>query len=309
MRDVFFDFPGRPEAAVQVVGLGSNAVDWILQLPRFPAHGGKLRVESRTRLGGGQVATATALCARFGLGVRYIGRVGDDEDGRFMLEVLSRDGLDLSCFEVIPDGDTQTAFILVDPRGERTILWNRDPRLLYQPGEIRPDSIQIGEILHLDSHDQGGAIQAACLAQDVGMKTSLDIDKIQPGVAELLELIDFLIPTLSFVQHYTGLADAEQALLALDQSVPGFLVATAGSRGCLAAWEGGVYEVPGFAVEPIDTTGAGDVFHGAFIYALFQKWSVRKCLLFANAAAAISTTRIGSRAGIPSLAEVEAWLA
>ena len=291
------------------MGLGSNAVDCVLQLTRFPVHGGKQRIESRTRLGGGQVATAAVLCARFGLKVRYVGRVGDDADGRFMMDLLSREGLDLSCVEVVAGGESQTACILVDPLGERTILWNRDPKLLSRPGEIQPESIQVGEILHLDSHDQVGAIQAARLAREVGMKVSLDIDKIQPEVEQLLELVDFLIPTLSFVQAYTGLTDSEQALLQLDRSVPGFLAATAGSRGCLAVWEGQVHEVPGFAVEPTDTTGAGDVFHGAFVYALFQKWSVRQSLLFANAAAAISTTRLGSQGGIPSLAEVEALLA
>lgn len=305
LEQVFFRLPQHPERSLDVVGLGSNAVDWILRVSEFPKHGGKLRLRSCTRLAGGQTATATALCARYGLRVRYVGRVGDDEEGRFMQTTMALDTLDLSCLEVVEGGTSHTAFVLVDDRGERTILWERDPRLAYRPEEIHPEAIQAGLILHMDSHNLPACVEAAHQARSAGMKVSLDVDRVQPGISALLSLTDFLVPTLSFARAYTGEEDATRALLLLDQSVPEPLVATDGSRGCLAVWKGRIFQIPGFSVTPVDTTGAGDVFHGAFLFSLFQDWSLAQRLRFANAAAALSTTRLGSRGGIPQRWEVD----
>ena len=293
---------GRP---FQVIGLGLNAVDWIYVLPRFPTHGGKVQIESIHKLGGGQVATASALCARYGLKVRYVGRVGDDEIGKFSLADLQSEPMDVSCVDKVPGASSQYATILVDrPTGERTILWDRDSRLLYQDGELNRDQLVEGQLLHLDGHDQVASIQAARWAQEANMKVSLDIDRVRPGVEELLGLIDVLIPSLNFVQQFSGSQDWRKGLLGLSQHTAGFVGVTRGSQGAAALWEGDVVEIPGIPVESVDTTGAGDVFHGAFIFALLENHSVGKCLRFANTAAALSCTRYGARGGIPSLEAV-----
>lgn len=292
---------GRP---YHMVGFGLNAVDWICQVPLFPSHGSKVRLEGLTKMGGGQVATASALCGRYGLKVRYVGRVGDDDVGRFSLRDLEGEPLDISCVETIPDAQSQFAIVLVDrPTGERTILWDRDVKLNYRPGEVRREWIAVGQVLHLDGHDQLGAIQAARHARQAGMKVCLDIDKVQPGVEELLSLVDFALPSVNFLHRFTGLSDWREALCQVQEVTGGFTACTRGGRGCAAIWEGEVHEIPGFPTQAVDTTGAGDVFHGAFIYALLMNWTVGRCLRFANAAAALSVTRIGSRGGIPGLEE------
>ncbi len=293
---------GRP---FQMVGFGINAVDWIVQVPHYPLHNSKVRLERLTRMGGGQVATASALCARFGLKVRYVGRVGDDEIGDFSKRSLSEEPMDLSCLQTVPDAVSQFSIIIVDrPTGERTILWDRDPKLIYGPGELQRDWIVAGHILHLDGHDQAASIQAARWAREAGMRVCLDIDRVQPGVEELLALIDFAIPTVNFITRFTGREDWREALLETQRAVDGFVACTLGSDGCAAVWEGDIHEVPGFSVQAVDATGAGDVFHGAFVYALFQDWSVRRCLRFANAAGALAVTRLGARGGIPALPDV-----
>ncbi len=291
----------------QVVGLGSNAVDWIVVLAKYPSHGGKSRIEQRMQLGGGPAATSLAVCGRYGLQTRYIGRVGDDDLGRFSLQDLARERIDISCVDVVSGAFSQYAVILVDrASGERTVLWDRDPRLLYNPGELKKEWIVDAQILHLDGVDLPACILAAGWARQAGMKVSLDIDQMQSGVEELLRLTDFAIPSQDFVMELSPDGDWRRGLLQLGRLTQGFVATTRGKDGVAVLYEGDLIEVPGFSGAVVDTTGAGDVFHGAFIYALFQDWTVLNCVQFANAAAFRACVRYGARASIPELEEVRA---
>ncbi|MFQ5737368.1 MAG: carbohydrate kinase family protein [Acidobacteriota bacterium] len=305
LDQVYFNIDWPRDRRWQMIGLGLNAVDWICQLPRYPSHNTKVQIDRLRKLGGGQVATASALCGRWGFSVRYIGRVGDDDIGRFSLHSLASEPMDISCVETIEGASSQFAIILVDrPTGERTILWDRDSRLNYGPGELKREWVIDAQILHLDGHDQGAAIQAARWARERGVKVCIDIDKAQPGVEALLRLIDFALPSVNFVQQFARRRSWRDCLLDVAEITPGFLAVTRGKEGCAAVWDGEIIEVPGFRVNAVDTSGAGDVFHGAFIYSLFQNWSVYRCLRFANVAGALACTRYGVRASIPALEDV-----
>ena len=283
-----------------MIGLGLNSVDWICVLPYYPQHDSKLEMECMHRLGGGQTATASALCARYGLKVRYVGRVGDDETGRFSLRDLKKEPMDISCVDVVKGAFSQFAMILVDrPSGERTIFWKRDPKLHYEEAQLKREWIIPGQILHLDGHDQPACIQAARWAREEGMKVSLDLEKVQPGVEELLKLSDFTIVAHSFVCQFSGGGDWRAVALAVSKVTPGFVAVTRGKQGVAAVWEREIIEIPGIHVEAVDATGAGDVFHGAFVYSLFQNWSVERCLRFANVTAGLACTSYGARGGIP----------
>ncbi len=297
------DFPAdRP---FDVVMLGLNAVDSICILPAYPEHGGKMRIEERFVLGGGQIATAAALCGRYGLKTRYVGRVGDDDVGKFSLEDLGREPMDLAFVDVVEGAYSQFAVILVDrPTGERTVLWDRDSRLLYKPGELKKEAIVAGKLLHLDGHDVQASIQAASWAREAGMRVSLDIDKTHPGVEELLGLVDFAIPNLDFVREFSSDGDWRRGVFALGKLVSGHVMVTRGNKGISLLWENQIVSVPAAKINALDTTGAGDVSHGAFVYALFQGYSVLHCLRFANAAAVLSCLKYGARNSIPTLDEV-----
>ncbi|RPI20248.1 MAG: hypothetical protein EHM61_27465 [Acidobacteria bacterium] len=302
---VHFDIQWPTDRSFEMIGFGLNAVDWVCTVPQYPCHNSKIQMDSVMRqMGGGQVATAAAQCARYGLRVRYIGRVGDDDIGRFSLSDLQKEPMDLMV-EVVPDAFSQFSIIIVDrPTGERTIIWDRDPKLHYKEGELNREAITAGKLLHIDGHDQPASIQAARWAREAGMKVSIDIDKVQPGVEELLSMIDFAIPSANFVCQFAGTSDWRQGLRELARVVPGFLACTLGSGGVGVLWDDEIVDVPGISVRAVDTTGAGDVFHGAFAYSLFQNWSIERCLRFANVAGALACTRLGARAGIPSLEEV-----
>ena len=304
LDDQFFDFklpPGRP---YQVVSLGMNAVDWICRLPVYPPHNSKIQMDSMIRMGGGPAATAAALCARYGLQVKYVGRVGDDEIGLFSLQDLKREKMDVSSVEMIPAAASQFAVILVDrPSGERTVLWRYDPKLNYE-GDLRRQWVTCGQVLHLDGEDLPSRLQAARWAKKAGMQVCLDIERPAEGVEELLRLADFPLPTEKFVCSLAGTSDCHQALRSVSEIAGGFVGATRGGRGVAVCWQGEVIEIPSFPVRVVESTGAGDVFHGAFAYSLFQGWSLRRCLRFGNAAGALACTRLGARGGIPPLQEV-----
>ena len=292
-----------------VVGMGLNSVDFLSLVPQFPASNSKMKTLRFSRQGGGQVATALVALSRWGIVTKYIGKVGADDLGRYSLQSICQEGIDVSSVIVEPGTPNQCATIIVDGQsGERTILWDRDERLMYRPGELHRAEVCSGKILHLDGHDIRAAIQCARWAKEEGMITVVDIDKVEPLTPDLLREIDFLITSSRFPALFTGISDRERALIELQKEAPGFVCATLGREGAMALLKGKILHVEGFEVEVVDTTGAGDVFHGGFIYGLLQNWEVEGILRFANAAAALKCRDLGGRKGIPTLEEVKKLL-
>ena len=162
--------------------------------------------------------------------------------------------------------------------------------------------------LHLDGNHMGAAITAARWARADGVKVSFDANRPRSRLDELLPLVDVLIASERFPPAYTGQEDQVRAGRSLLEMGLEIVVITLGAEGCLCLWEDQVIHVPGFQVDVVDTTGAGDAFHGAFLYGLLQGWELERTAIFANAVAAINCTRLSGRAGLPSLSEVEAFL-
>jgi sulfofructose kinase len=292
-----------------VVGMGLNSVDFLTVVPQFPAFNSKMRIRQFSKQGGGQVATALVALARWGMKTKYIGKVGGDELGSFSLDSIRQEGVDVSSVRIEPEATNQFAVILVDGiSGERTILWDRDERLMYREGELRKEEICSGKILHLDGHDIRAAIQCARWAKEEGIPTVIDIDKVEPLTGELIQEIDFVITSSRFPTLMTGIQDREKALIELQKHTNGFLCSTLGAEGAMALVNGEIFYVEGFNIKAVDTTGAGDVFHAGFIYGLLQNWEIEDILRFANAAAALKCLDLGGRKGIPSLDEVETFL-
>jgi sulfofructose kinase len=296
---------------VDVVGLGLNATDTVLMVRDFPPLGGKERVASLTRQAGGQVATALVTCHRLGLRARYIGKVGDDEAGRFQLASLRREGMDLRHSRVVRGALTQYGYIIVDKAtGERTVFWDRDARLTVLPTEIRPEIFQGIKVLHIDGCDVEAALQAARWARQAGALVVADLDTVYKKVEKLFPCIDYLIASANFLPAITGRDDPFHVLeyMAREYGVraPGM---TLGREGALMYCQGRFHYSPGFVVETLDTTGAGDVFHGAFIYGLVAGWPTDRILDFSNAMAGLNCTRLGARGGIATVAEAEKLMA
>jgi len=292
-----------------VVGMGLNAVDFISVVPEFPAPNSKMEILHFSKQGGGQVATALVALSRWGVKTKYIGKVGEDDLGNFSLHSIRQEGVEVSSVTTEPSATNQVAIILVEKStGERTILWNRDERLMYRKGELRKEEVCSGKILHLDGHDIQAALQCVRWAKEEGIPTLIDLDKVESLTSKLIQEIDFVITSSRFPMLYTGISDQRKALLELQKHTSGFLCATLGHEGAVALINGEFLYVKGFEVKALDTTGAGDVFHAGFIYGLLQNWEVAEILRFANAVAALKCRDLGGRKGIPSLEEAQRFL-
>jgi len=254
------------------------------------------------------MATAMAACAGFGLKAAYLGCVGNDHNGRLVLSEIGRHGVDTS-HVLTRDCASRFAVITVDDSsGERIVLWGRDEALNIRRDEIDRGLLESARVVHVDDEDQEGAIAAALIARQAGVPVTSDIDRITGRTRDLIAAVS----TPIFAQHVlpaiTGESDVERALRALRRSHPGDLCVTLGSSGAaMLAGEEFLHEQPP-AVTAVDTTGAGDVFRAAFIYAMLSGYPALEKLRFANAAAALSCMRAGAMAGVPSRAEVERFL-
>lgn len=295
-----------PLPLVDVVGVGLNATDTVIVVPHFPALDSKVEFCSGQVFLGGQVATAMEACQRWGLGARYVGSVGDDAAARMQRAAFRRAGVEAHWISV-PDCRSQTAFILVDrPSGERTILWKRDPRLALHPDQIRREWITRARALHVDGHDAAAAAFAARCAREAGIPVTADLDNVYPGVEALLESVDYLIASGSFPEKLTGKPQLVCSLPALARRYGCRVVGATLGRGGVLAWDGQQFHYcPAYRVNTVDTTGAGDVFHAGFLYALLKRWPLDRCLEFSCAAAAWNCAALGARGGIRPVREIE----
>jgi sulfofructose kinase len=294
---------------LDVVGAGLNATDTFIPVAHYPVRGSKVEFRSAQVLPGGQVATAMIACQLWGLRTRYVGKVGDDHAAELHRSEFARAGVEAHLFTA-PGCPSQQAFILVDDSGERTVLWKRDDRLTLRPEELQQDWIVNARALHVDGHDTAAAIAAANWAGAAGIPVIADVDELYPGVETLLKSVDYLITSRDIPGRLMQEPDLKKSLPALQQRFGSRLTAaTLGEEGVLA-WDGSeLHYAPAFSIQPVDTTGAGDIFHAAFIYALLQGWPLPRQLDFACAAAALNCTALGARAGIQPVAAIEHLLA
>ena len=290
------------------VCFGYNSVDLLCRLPRFPLRGEKVVMSEFSQQGGGQCATAAVALARLGFSPRYIGKFGGGDLGRFAIESTRNEGVDVSAVIVREDLVNQVAVIWVEEEnGERTISYSRMPGLDVAPEELDREAICCGRALLVDAHQIPATTRAAAWAREAGIPVIVDAERNLPGVEGLLENCDFILCDSHFPRKFTGERDPMGALRALSRY--GRLVATTmGVAGSLALYDGEFIRTPGYPVDSVDTTGAGDLFHAGFVAGLLLGLGVEDVLRFANAAAALKCRKLGGRAGIPSRREVLATI-
>jgi sulfofructose kinase len=293
-----------------VAGVGLNATDTLLILAHFPAYAGKVPFEAEILSPGGQVASAMVACAKLGLRVKYIGTVGDDERGRIQMESLKASSINLDDVRVVRNCPNQSAYILIDQTtGERTVLWRRPDCLRLDPETITPEKIVCARLLHIDGHDTPAVARAAEIARRHGIPVTVDVDTIYHGFDRVLANVDYLIASSEFPVQWTNERDPFKALSMIQQEY-GMKVAamTLGAHGALALTEGRFVYSPAFVVNCVDTTGAGDIFHGAFCYAVLNNMPIDEALEFSNAMAALNCTALGARGGVATVEQARALI-
>lgn len=292
-----------------VVGVGANSVDHVYRLPRFPrpdSAAAKLRISQHTISCGGQTATTLCTCAAMGLSTCYIGATGNDDSGQLMRDTLAARGVEIG-HSVEAFGDNAFAVILLDEQqGERVVLWDRSADLELAPGDLPPEIVCDARLVHVDDVDVEASIVAARLARTAGLPVTSDIERVDERTEELVAAVTVPIFAEHVLEPLTGERDFERALRKLRRRHAGMLCVTLGARGALMLVGDDLYRQAGLPMAIVDTTGAGDVFRGAFITALLRGDGPADILRFANAAAALSCTRLGAIAGVPTLTETEA---
>jgi sugar/nucleoside kinase (ribokinase family) len=298
--------------AFDVVGVGATSVDFVYMLPEPPAPSAslaKIRINHHFVSCGGQMATSLATCAALGLRAKLLGVMGSDDNANRIRRELTARGVDVADV-VVRDAPNPYAVILVDERsGERIVLWDRDEQVQMRDGELRTAAIGAGRMVHVDDVDVEASIRAANAAREAGVPATSDIDRLTNRTMDLVRAVTIPI----FAEHVpaglTGIDDPAAALRALRNVHDGLLCVTLGVHGAIALDGDRLHHAPAFEVAAVDTTGAGDVFRGAFIYAHLHAYPVPEALRFANAAAAVSCTRLGAMASAPSLEDAERLLA
>lgn len=297
-----------PARGCDVLGVGECSLDTWLEVDALPAAGAKAAVSDWRELPGGQVATATLAAARLGLRAAYAGVVGDDAVAARVLAPLRAASVDCSRVRVAAGARTRAAVIVVErASGERAVLGYRDPKLAAEGAALAALSLDDARLLLLDASDFAVALPLARAARARGLPVVLDIDTPSEPAEELLACVDFPVVSQGFAARAYGSADAALArLAALGARLP---VVTCGAGGALAVWGGRRLASPAFAVAAVDTTGAGDAFHGAFAWGLLEGLDAVQLLRAANAAAALACTGRGAQGSLPDRARLDALLA
>lgn len=307
-----FPFELSRERDLDVVGFGTNAVDFLICVPEYPAYDSKVELTEYKRAAGGEVATTVAGLTRLGLRTAYAGRFGDDDAGDIGWQTLVDEGVDMTFAERIAGAKTQIAFIVIDDRtGERTVIWQRDKKLAYTADEAPIDAARLAKVLHFTPHDTGACLAMVRAAKVAGAVVSIDIDNVFEGVEDVLANVDILISSAEFPQRFLGIADVRTAIAELAARF-GCRVAgvTLGAAGSLILCEGSYIETGGFDVPGgcRDTTGAGDSFRVGLLNGLITGESVEDSARMANAVAALKCRSLGARTSLPDRDELRSFL-
>jgi len=298
-----------PPKLRDVLGLGCAAVDDLLYVPSYPPAERKLRVTRHERACGGLTGAALVAAARLGARCAYAGCLGDDESSRVIAQNFEREGVDVAHAPHPDDAAViRSTIIVAQDTGSRTIFFQAEGRIGAHPTLPEEDVIRRSRVLLIDHYGMQGNLRAARIARAAGVAVVADFEnEAVLFFDEVLALVDHLILSEEFARRITRQPDAARAARALWKPQRAMVAVTCGDQGCWSVSESSGAEPrhhPAFAVTAANTTGCGDVFHGAYAAALARGDSLEDRLTFASAAAALKA----SRRDIPDLRAVQEFL-
>lgn len=295
---------------IEVVGLGQACLDYLGRISIYPQEDGKVELIDFHTQCGGPASTALVTLSRMGIQTSFLGSISNDPFGIEIRNGLKEENVNTTFLKVTSGYTSQFAFIAINKQdGRRTIFWNRGsvPHLKAIDVDLSP--FENARILHTDGLMVEASIEAAKQAKDMGMTVVMDAGTLREGYKELASLVDILIASERFGVPLVGVGTPpDRTLKTLRQWGPKEVIITLGEKGSVG-WSGGkIISQEAFPVDAIDTTGAGDVYHGAYIYGLLQGWDMAGCMRFASATSAMKCTEIGARKGIPNLEKVKEFM-
>ncbi|MBQ7363534.1 MAG: hypothetical protein IJW48_03675 [Clostridia bacterium] len=280
----------------RVVGLGASVLDTLIGVGEFPREDTKLRADGITLVGGGPVGNALVVMSKLGVSTSVLGAFGTDTAADYLLSDYERWGVDTSSAVRVAGASSFTSYIILSAKGgSRTCVYDRGT-VPDDPSLLDLSVIDGADVLHLDGNYMRSAVAAARYAKERGVTVSLDAGGLYEGIEELLPLVDILIPSAEFALGITGACDIPSAILELARRYsPRVLAVTDGARGGCYLTPRGVESYESFPVSAVDTNGAGDTFHGAFVAAYLKTESVSSACRTASAVSAYKCLHRGAR--------------
>lgn len=301
------------ERNLPIIGLGMASLDILIQTHELPTWDNGVQLDAIALDGGGPAATAIVAAQRLGVSTGFIGTYGTDRLGQIKINTLVENGVDVSRCIQIPGAENQAILVTVNSKnGERKFSSTKSPAIPLQRSHLDKNYITQADILHLDGYHPQAALQAAIWMKEKGKTVVLDGSATNGPISDdlqaLVRIADILICGHGFGRALTSEADLSAAGLKILEMGPRIVVQTEGEHGCFTITREEQFYTHAFDVCPVDTTGAGDVFHGAFLVGLHNRWSLRNIVLFSAAVAAIKCTQLGGRKGIPSFNDALTFL-
>lgn len=292
-----------------VACVGITVLDRVFRVETLPTHGGKFVAKDYFEIGGGPAATAAVAVSRLGLPVEFIGRVGSDDVASAIMREFDHYGVGHRFTRAINKATSSFSAILVDDAGERMIINYQDSTLSRSADWLEAVDFSLFETVLCDVRWHEGASYALREAKKLGTPSVLDADITPQDISDLVAMADHVAFSEPGLAKFSHTDDLLSGLRIAQTRTDGKVYVTAGAEGCYWLEDGQLQHAPGFRVEVLDTTGAGDVFHGAFAYALAKGMDTGATVRFASAVAALKCTKMGGREGIPDLDTVTAFLA
>lgn len=283
--------------------LGNATWDRIFTVESIPSAAMKYFSSSYREVGGGVAATAAVAAAKLGAHVEFIGRIGQDNTGELVKSDLNNWGVETNHLKAFAGNVTSTAVVHVDSAGERQITVHRDPDLPRETDWINSEMLEGVDCVLCDCTWSEGAEKLLLLARAANIPSVIDADLGGEEQSRLIALCDHVAFSYPAIQALTNQTEFESALRAAQQYTEGTVYVTHGANGCYWLEDNELKHISGYRVDVVDTTGAGDVFHGALALAIAQGNRGETAVDFANAVAALKCTAYGGRAGIPTFAK------
>ncbi|MDD3164605.1 MAG: carbohydrate kinase family protein [Oscillospiraceae bacterium] len=284
---------------MKAIGIGGGVADMLVNIDKLPTYNQGARLLMQSYQYGGKVPSGMAALGRLGVPCAMIGVVGDDSLGHAQLRDYQRNGVDVSQMVVDPEGTTPLCMVLSDREGSRNILYNGMRCRPLTVADLDESFIKSAQALLLSSYGEP-EIQAAKWIHEVGGKVAFDADGYSEKIEAMIPYTDAFIPSEFYYEsRYHGVSHRE-ALADIVSRGAETAIITLGDKGLVGLSKGEYFELPAHKVSVVDTTGAGDVFHGSFLYGLLAGWDAKECARLSSGVSAIKCMSIGGRAGLPT---------
>lgn len=294
---------------LDVIGIGKPVKDLLVAVDCMPPEDGACLAQGLSSQGGGKVASAMVSAARQGMRCGMYAVLGDDSKGRFCKEDFERHGIDTSHITLVP-GKTSPFCLCIAEKSSQTrrFVGSIGSSPMIDPDALDFDYLRTARLIHLENGDPASRA-AAIFAREQGIVTSIDADSFSPAVAEMEPWIDLFIASAFYAKKRFPRVTPEEAVQRIHENGPKVAIVTLGSKGLVGCADDGPFALPAFAgLEVVDTTGAGDVFHGGFVSAWLRGLGAVESARYASAVSYIKCTRLGGRAGIPTREMTEHFL-